>query len=954
MTRRRPTLPARRLRLEPLEDRALMAVLYVSAASGNDGGSGAINSPFQSIQKAVNAASSGDFILVGAGTYNYVAAQDQFFATLGQNAVVTVLNKSLTIQGGYSTANWGAGPNPQANPTTIDAQGQTRGVLVTTTSGVGGTALDISGFTITNGFATGVAISPDPLQQISGFGGGLSADQSFLAVTNCVFLNNVAAGKTGSDFGGAGAGGGMSLRAMAGTVRVSGVTFTGNQALGGVGANRGGYGQGGGLFSTGTAFVGQDLEFTQNFAGGGTTTGSGMSADGQLGDGQGGGAVLSFGTAATLTRVNVSGNVAQGGNVPNGRGGGAFGGGLFSEQLGTLTVTASQIRGNKALGGTGGAVPNDLGAGVTYGGGIHAFEGGLVLDRVTVIDNQSLGGAGAGAVGNGPPQGGGVAMSGAKSGLRGTFTNTVIAGNVAGQQGTGSINRGGGGGGVTIQGPQATFTQVTLADNSLNTASLFGAGVLVFTYPGGTETPGVTLNFTAVTGNNGQGKFNPAAVHAFAGTTVAETRVLYFNNSDNDNSDNVPASPGAPGAFVFNTPPITGNPNYVSPGGPAFDYHIQAGSAAQNAATGSTTPVDITNTQRVGVPDIGAFEVQSLGIPAPAGGNVLQPVAPPNQSGGGGGGNTSGAVAVGLSTGTARMLSANGSVAFTVNPFAGFGGEVRVASADLNGDGVLDLVAGTGPGVATQVVVINGVNQQPIITNSPFESTFTGGVFVSTGDITGDGVADVIVSPDQAGGPRVIVIDGQTQQVFLSFFGIDDPNFRGGARTATGDLNGDGIPELIVAAGFGGGPRVTVFDGAQLRNKNIVAVANFFIFEETLRNGSYVATGDLNADGVADLIGGGGPGGAPRVYALDGPQVYQNSTNPTVLANFFAGDVNARGGVRVAGKKLTSQSFADIVTGSGDIPRAIAYSGSTGNTGTPPVLFDYNDPAGGAAGVYVG
>jgi hypothetical protein len=400
-----------------------------------------------------------------------------------------------------------------------------------------------------------------------------------------------------------------------------------------------------------------------------------------------------------------------------------------------------------------------------------------------------------------------------------------------------------------------------------------------------------------------------------------------------------------------------GNPNYVSAGNPVFDYHIQSGSAATNAALGSTATIDITGSPRVGVPDIGAFELESLGIPAPAGGFVLQPITSPiNGGGGGGGGGTgAGAVAVGLSNGLARMLTNTGGTVFTVTPFSGFSGEIRVASADFNNDGVLDLAAGTGPGSVTQIVIINGATRQPLFSQQPFESAFTGGVFLSAGDVTGDGVVDLIISPDESGGPRVIILDGASRQVFMSFFGIDDPNFRGGARTAVGDLNGDGIPEVIVAAGFGGGPRVTVFDGAALRRQQIVPVANFFVFEETLRNGSYVAAGDLDADGRADLIAGGGPGGAPRVLGLNGILVYANdTTNPAaVMTNFFAGDPNLRGGVRVASKQLTSASNFDIVTGSGDIPRTIAYSGVT-RVGTPPVIFDVLEDGGGLTGVYVG
>jgi hypothetical protein len=84
---------------------------------------------------------------------------------------------------------------------------------------------------------------------------------------------------------------------------------------------------------------------------------------------------------------------------------------------------------------------------------------------------------------------------------------------------------------------------------------------------------------------------------------------------------------------------------------------------------------------------------------------------------------------------------------------------------------------------------------------------------VAGGDINGDGFADVVVTPDVGGGPRVVIFQGKAiaagqavngvtgQGVLVSFFGIPDPDFRGGARVAVGDVNGDGTPDVVVAAG---------------------------------------------------------------------------------------------------------------------------------------------------------
>jgi hypothetical protein len=161
-------------------------------------------------------------------------------------------------------------------------------------------------------------------------------------------------------------------------------------------------------------------------------------------------------------------------------------------------------------------------------------------------------------------------------------------------------------------------------------------------------------------------------------------------------------------------------------------------------------------------------------------------------------------------SGAVNFYNPDGSLRFTSNLFPGFTGGVRVASADFNGDGVADLVVSTGPGSASHVVVLDGKDQHLLFSIDPFEPSFTGGVFVAAGDLTGDGLADLVITPDQGGGPRVRIFRGGTFTQLNDFWGIDDPNFHGGARAAVGDINGDGKADLAVAAGFGGGPRVAL------------------------------------------------------------------------------------------------------------------------------------------------
>jgi len=302
------------------------------------------------------------------------------------------------------------------------------------------------------------------------------------------------------------------------------------------------------------------------------------------------------------------------------------------------------------------------------------------------------------------------------------------------------------------------------------------------------------------------------------------------------------------------------------------------------------------------------------------------------------------------------VFNADGSVKFTKEVFAGFTGGIRTASADVNNDAIIDIIAAAGPGMNPEVRILDGNTGDTLTTIQAFESSFRGGLYVVSADLNGDGFAEIVISPDEGGGPRVRVLSGKDQTSLADFFGIEDTNFRGGARVTLGDVNGDGVLDLLVGAGFGGGPRLAVFDGKSLLSGTPKKLFNdFFVFEQTLRNGVFLTSGDINGDKFAEVVVGGGPGGGPRIFALSGKDLIAGVQ--TQVANFFAGDLGSRGGVRITVKDLDNDGLADILAGSGVDSGAsvLAYSGkSIPQDGTPPVLDQFDAFEGFEGGVFVG
>ena len=316
---------------------------------------------------------------------------------------------------------------------------------------------------------------------------------------------------------------------------------------------------------------------------------------------------------------------------------------------------------------------------------------------------------------------------------------------------------------------------------------------------------------------------------------------------------------------------------------------------------------------------------------------------------------------------TVTRYDPDGKAFETLTPFGSFAGGVRTATADLNGDGVEDVVMGTGPGTQARVLVVDGNSGAELLSVFPF-ADFDGGVFVTAGDLTGDGRADLVVTPDEGGGPRVQIFRGGDFAPVVSFFGIQDPNFRGGVRAAVGDINKDGFADLAVAAGFGGGPRVALWDGKALANVEFRTLVNdFFVFDTSLRNGTYVAIGDLDGDGFGDLVAGAGPGGGPRVLTLSGKTLLTAGPGAAIgggdsvlaggpITNFFAGSPANRGGVRVAVENLDGDLKADLVVGDGDGAgsHVTAYLGKSFVGGIAPEYFGFDAYPGFLGGVYVG
>lgn len=231
-----------------------------------------------------------------------------------------------------------------------------------------------------------------------------------------------------------------------------------------------------------------------------------------------------------------------------------------------------------------------------------------------------------------------------------------------------------------------------------------------------------------------------------------------------------------------------------------------------------------------------------------------------------------------------------------------FRGGMSLAFGDLGTDGQKEIVVGAGIGRVGEVRVFSTTGSH-VATFLPYGSAFRNGVNVTLADVNGDGTKEIITAP-MRGDQRVRTFgyrSGRYTQV--------QPEFGSGylsTSLAAGDLNADGKAEIVVMSEAAGSPTILAYALRGTRYQRIAALQG--VFSTRYRTGYSLAVGDVQGDGIQDIVVTRSSITEPevRTFTLRGSSFRQQSV-------FTALGKTARGGGRIAVMDYNGDGADDIL-----------------------------------------
>lgn len=245
------------------------------------------------------------------------------------------------------------------------------------------------------------------------------------------------------------------------------------------------------------------------------------------------------------------------------------------------------------------------------------------------------------------------------------------------------------------------------------------------------------------------------------------------------------------------------------------------------------------------------------------------------------------------------------------------------------------IVVGAGSGHSPEVSVFRA-DGTLVRRFMAFDANSSCGVNVAVGDIDNNGVNDIVAGSGPGCTPEVKVFDRSGTQIVPTFVPYD-AHVKSGVFVAAGNIDSDAKGEIVTGVRSNAGPHVRIFDHQGVAEHG----PGWFAYTGAVRNGVYPAVGNINSSSKDEIITGveGGHGSHVRPFNHRGESIHHPGWFP------YDGSL----GVHVAIGDFDGDDRGEIATVPATGSQHVRYYKFNGETDVNSGFFAFSDISGSGA-----